>query len=380
MDRVALIVGTRPEAIKMAPIILELQAQGVRHDVIATGQHGALADNALADFGLRPSTHLPPLTGSLTDMAGQLLSHIGEHLLATKPSILIVQGDTTSAAMGAIAAHYQAIPVAHVEAGLRSGSLAAPWPEEANRRMISAIADLHCAPTEAAAAALRLEGIEPARVHVTGNTCIDALFWMRRRMGQGKPPSRAVADVLIKAAGRRLLLVTMHRRESHGAGIDAVATAMKRLAQRNDLHIAATLHPNPAVGPALAAQLARHEAISLLPPLDYPDFVLLLDSAFLALSDSGGVQEEAPALATPVLVLRDRTERREAIDSGVARLVGCDADAIVNATIALLDDPALRTAMASGVSPYGDGHAAPRIVALLSDLLRAGDHFPYRGA
>ena len=352
MGKLFVVVGTRPEAIKLAPVIRALRTAGATVTVCATGQHRTLAGEALAWFGLVPDLGLGPHPADLDGLSASLLTAVGAAIDAEQPERVIVQGDTASALAGALAAHHRRLPVAHVEAGLRSGDLAAPWPEEGNRRLIAALADLHFAPTEVAAAALRAENIAAAAIHMTGNSGIDAL----RLIPPGPPP--------LDPGGRRLILVTCHRRESFGRGIAGIAAALRALARRPDVTIALPLHPNPVVRAGLGAL----DGVRLLDPLTYPDFVRLLAAAHLVLTDSGGVQEEAPALGVPVLVLRDTTERPEGVAAGTARLVGTKARRILAEACRLLDDPAAHAAMARAHCPYGDGHAARRIAAVLKPL------------
>lgn len=349
MGKLFVVVGTRPEAIKLVPVIRALRTAGAAVTVCTTGQHRTLAAEALAWFGLAPDLSLGPHPADLDGLSASLLTAIGAALDSERPARVIVQGDTASALAGALAAHHRRLPVAHVEAGLRSGDRAAPWPEEGNRKLIAALADLHFAPTKTAVAALLAENIPAGAIHLTGNSGIDALGLI----APGPPP--------IDPGGRKLILVTCHRRESFGGGLAGIAAALRALAQRPDVTIALPLHPNPVVRAALGGL----DGIRLLDPLPYPDFVRLLAAAHLVLTDSGGVQEEAPTLGVPVLVLRDTTERPEGVAVGTARLVGTSARRIVTETCRLLDDPAAHAAMAHAYSPYGDGRAAERIAGQL---------------
>lgn len=355
MARYLLIVGTRPEAIKLAPVALALDASKAAVQICTTGQHRELAEEALDWFGLRPDLMLGCNSASLDSMAGSLVTAIGASVRELRPDWVIVQGDTTSALAGAIAAHLAGFRLAHVEAGLRSGDRARPWPEESHRKLIAAIADLHFAPTPAAAEALRAERVDPASIHVTGNTAVDALQLLRDE----------TVDLQSKSAPRRVL-VTCHRRESFGVGVIGVAGAIKRLASRGDVQILIPLHPNPRAGGALGAALEDHAGVTLMPPLPYPAFIRELARAHLVLTDSGGIQEEAPSFGVPVLVMRDVTERSEGIVAGTARLVGTDPDRIVSEATRLLDDPEAHAAMARAHNPYGDGRAAGRIVRVLN--------------
>jgi UDP-N-acetylglucosamine 2-epimerase (non-hydrolysing) len=364
--KVMIVFGTRPEAIKLFPVIDAVRARSdLSLRVVSSGQHRDLLDQAMAITGIVPDIDLALMTPgqTLEVLVARLIAAIGDVLRHERPDRVVVQGDTSTAMAAALAAHHLAIPVSHVEAGLRSGDLAHPWPEEANRRIIALLADQHFAPTERAAEALRGEGIDPATIHVTGNTGIDALRIMRARLADRPALAAALDPVLAKAGTRRIVLVTIHRRENW-QGLDGVAAALATLAARPDCAIVLPLHPNPALDP-----LRRIAGVTIVPPLDYPQFVRLLARAHLVLTDSGGVQEEAPAFGVPVLVMRDTTERPEGIVAGTARLVGTDRARIVTAASTLLDDSAAWTAMARAHNPFGDGHAAPRIAALIADRL-----------
>jgi UDP-N-acetylglucosamine 2-epimerase (non-hydrolysing) len=361
------VLGTRPEAIKLMPVVAALRARGaLRVTVCATAQHREMLDQVLEVAGVAPDIDfdlMRPDQG-LDELAARLMARLGPALRAARPDRVIVQGDTMTAAMAALCAHYHRLPVAHVEAGLRSGDLYQPWPEELNRRVVTQAADLHFAPTRIAADNLVAEGVDPRKIHLTGNTVIDALLATLERLGD-LPHSTVRSRALIAGArGRRIVLVTCHRRENFGPGLAGVAEALSQLAQREDLEIIAPVHPNPAVRQALAPLegLAR---VRLIEPLDYVPFVHLLSACDLVLTDSGGVQEEAPALGKPVLVMRDKTERPEGVEAGCARLVGATSAAIVRETLRLLDDPAAYAAMTHGGSPYGDGLAAQRIADVL---------------
>ena len=361
------VLGTRPEAIKLFPVIAVLRADPrFRVRVCATAQHRGLLDQVLGIAGIVPDHDLDVMRPgrSLDDLVGALLPAIGAVIDRERPTRVMVQGDTASALCGALAAYHRRLPVDHVEAGLRSGDLLRPWPEEGNRRMIAALASLHFAPTAVAAAALRREGVDPARIHVTGNTVIDALHAIMRqeRMSADDP----LAPLLARIGARRLIVVTCHRRENVGENLERVAAAFARIAGREDVFLACPLHPNPAIGATLSSRLGGLANVALLEPLPYPAFVRLMAAAHLVLTDSGGVQEEAPALGKPVLVLRDTTERSEGIAAGNARLVGTEPYRIVAETFALLDDRDAYAAMARSHLPFGDGHAAARIVAAIA--------------
>jgi UDP-N-acetylglucosamine 2-epimerase (non-hydrolysing) len=283
-----------------------------------------------------------------------------------RPDRVVVQGDTATAMAGAVAAYYRKIPVAHVEAGLRSGNIHHPWPEEVNRKIIGAIAALHCAPTETAAEALRRENVDPATIHVTGNTVIDALHWITGKIAERPELAAGLADIERRFAGKRIVGVTSHRRENFGEGMEAIAEAIRRLAARPDVAIVFPVHLNPHVRTVMNERLGGLANVALIEPLDYPHFARLLDISTLMLTDSGGVQEEAPALGKPVLVMRETTERPEGVAAGTAKLVGTDAARIVPEAQRLLDDEAAYAAMARAHNPFGDGRSAGRIVELLA--------------
>jgi UDP-N-acetylglucosamine 2-epimerase (non-hydrolysing) len=358
--RVLVVAGTRPEAIKLAPVHAALAAAGRLEPVLlATSQHRELLAQALAPFGLTPAIDLDVMAPgqSPARVAATVLRRLETHLARLRPAWTVVQGDTASAFAAAVASFYAGVPVAHVEAGLRTGDLASPFPEEFHRRAIAAAATLHLAPTARAAANLRAEGVDAARIHVTGNTVVDAV--QRIAGGAAATP----------AGGVPLVLVTMHRRESFGGGVRRIAAAIRRLAaeRRGSVRIVYPVHPNPEVDAVMREALGGAAGVELLPPLGYAEFLALLRRAYFALSDSGGVQEEGPTLGVPVLVLRDVTERPEAVEAGWARLVGTDEEAIGAAARALLDKPDARAAMTRGPNPFGDGRAGERIAVLLAD-------------
>ena len=354
--RIALLAGTRPEAIKLAPLVLAWRGSAdVTCVLIHTGQHDALFHQALAPFGIVPdeTLALDRDGGAPDDMAARIRALLPPVLAALAPDMAIVQGDTTSAWAAALTANAMEIPLAHVEAGLRTGDPALPWPEERNRVEIDAIADLLLAPTRRAAANLRRERVG-GHVHVTGNTGIDALLHVRARVAP------AVRD-----DGRRHIIVTAHRRENVGAGIDRICAALRMLvADRFDRAVTVHLHTNPA-GARMQAALHDVPHITLSPPVAFTEMVAALAGADLVLSDSGGLQEECAALGVPLLILRANTERPEAIERGNALLVGTDPDEIVRAANRLLDDRAAHLAMSRPSDAFGDGHAARRITELV---------------
>jgi len=367
--RILTVVGTRPEAIKLFPVVRALAADArFVSRVCVSGQHRAMLDQVLAVAGLVPDHDLAVMQPDqpLDALASALLAGLGRVIAAERPDWVVVQGDTATAMAGALAAYYHKVPVAHVEAGLRSGDIRQPWPEEVHRKAIDALAALCCAPTETAAAALRRENADPAAVHITGNTVIDALHWVTAQVAARPVLAAGLAEVERRFAGKRIVAVTCHRRESFGAGMQAVARAVRRLSARADVAIVFPVHLNPNVGQVMAAELAGLGNVALLAPLDYPHFARLLDICHLVLTDSGGVQEEAPALGKPVLVMRATTERPEGVAAGTARLVGTDTDRIVAEATRLLDDASAYAAMARAHNPFGDGRAAGRIVELLA--------------
>ncbi|OGT54544.1 MAG: UDP-N-acetylglucosamine 2-epimerase [Gammaproteobacteria bacterium RIFCSPHIGHO2_12_FULL_63_22] len=360
----ACVVGTRPEAIKMAPVIQKLRSSGwARCHVIATAQHRGLLDQALLPFGISPDIDLDLMTEgqSMPDLCGRMLPALSRAIASVQAEAVLAQGDTASVFCAAQAAYFAQIPFGHVEAGLRTHSIQEPFPEEGFRQMAARLARWHFAPTESAARNLSAEGIADSLVHVTGNTGIDALLSIVSAKEAG----------IAQHVGPRLILLTAHRRESFGAPMAEIFSAVRQLADAHpDVRVVYPVHPNPNVAGLARSLLGGHARIDLVTPMDYPQFTATMQSCFLILTDSGGIQEEAPALGKPVLVLRDQTERPEAIDAGVARLVGTDAARIVAEVGLLLDDSDHYGRMAAGGSPYGDGHAAERIVQILKTDLR----------
>lgn len=373
--RVLTILGTRPEAIKLFPLVhaLERDKRFVSR-LCASGQHRGMLDQVLEVTGLtphhdldlmRPGQPLAALTAALFDGLGGVMDK-------EQPDWVVVQGDTVTAMTGALAGWRRGIPVAHVEAGLRSGDIHQPWPEEINRRIIGAVAALHCAPTLTAAEALQHENVAPETIHVTGNTVIDALHWITARIDERPEIAAGLADLERRFAGRRIIGVTTHRRENLGAGMKAISQAIRRLAVRPDVAVIFPVHLNPEVHGVMHRELDALDNVALLEPLDYPHFARLLGIAHFMLSDSGGVQEEAPALGKPVLVMRETTERPEGVAAGTARLVGTDPARIVAEAVRLLDDEAAYATMARAHNPYGDGRSVGRIVELLVGVSPSG--------
>jgi UDP-N-acetylglucosamine 2-epimerase (non-hydrolysing) len=359
--KICTVFGTRPEAIKLAPVIRCLEVQpGVEQRIVVTGQHRELLDQALDLFSIRPEVDLRVMTPKqdLGTLTARILAQLANDFLKHRPDWVVVQGDTTTALTAALAAFYQRIPVAHVEAGLRTNDRYNPYPEEINRRFVDQLASLHFAPTEKARENLLKESLDAGTIHVTGNTGIDALLEIAGRT----PHANASAE----GSGNRLILVTAHRRESFGLELLNICGALRELVKRNpELHILYVIHPNPNVRVPVQRALAGVPRIETVAALDYLSFVQLMKRSWLILTDSGGIQEEAPSLGKPVLVMRDRTERVEAIEAGTARLVGTDPAQIVGQTEKILHDFVQYSQMAQARNPYGDGHAAARIVELL---------------
>jgi UDP-N-acetylglucosamine 2-epimerase (non-hydrolysing) len=370
---ILVVFGTRPEAIKLFPVIRALGSiEGLRVRTCVTAQHRGLLDQVLAIAGLTPDHDLDIMEPgqSLDRLTARLLTGIGETIDVEQPDMVLVQGDTATAMAGALAAYYRRIPVAHVEAGLRSGDIYHPWPEEVNRRIVAPIAQHHFAPTQTAADALIREAIDPIKVHVTGNTVIDALHWTRDRIGAEPGLADTVAPVLAKMAGRRIVLVTTHRRENFGDGMAAIARAIGRIAERQDVGVIFPVHPNPNVVAVMDELLGDRANVARIAPLNYPGFVAVLAASDIVLTDSGGVQEEAPALGKPVLVMRETTERPEGVAAGTAKLIGTDEDRIVSEVFTLLDDSDAHAVMARAHNPFGDGHASARIGKVIADGFR----------
>src|SRR5712671_5211433 len=365
--RCDIIVGTRPEAIKLAPVIKALRENGqdflVR--IVTSGQHGEICRSALAAFGLTADSelHIEPISGSLADTAGNLLRAFGRRFADSRPDLILVQGDTTTAMAAALAGFYAQIPIVHVEAGLRSGDLAHPFPEEANRQIIDAVSEILLPPTPQAQSNLQRAGLSVERCPVTGNTVVDAL----QLLCATHPPVLDGSGVEeAELEDRRLILVTTHRRESWGDDLEAICSAIREIVQRwANVIVALPVHPNPNVQKPVCQLLGGHPRIKLLPPLNYIPFLALMRRAYLILTDSGGVQEEAPSLGVPVLVLRKTTERPEAAEAGLARIIGTDPKAIVEHVEELLEDERIYRRMTTAINPYGDGLASERIVEVL---------------
>jgi UDP-N-acetylglucosamine 2-epimerase (non-hydrolysing) len=368
--KILIVFGTRPEAIKLFPVIRALEADPrFRPVVCVSAQHRQMLDQVLEIAGVVPDHDLDLMQPgqTLDSLTALLLTRLGAVMDAEQPERVIVQGDTATAMAGALAAYYRKIPVDHVEAGLRSGNIYHPWPEEVNRKIIGSIASLHFAPTAVAAGKLLAEQVPADRVHVTGNTVIDALEWVQARIVAKPSLAGDLADLERLFAGRRIIGVTSHRRENFGEGMANIAQAIRQIVARQDVAVIFPLHLNPNVRAVMNQALGGLSNVALIEPLDYPHFVRLLSIAEIMLTDSGGVQEEAPALGKPVLVMRETTERPEGVSAGTARLVGTDATRIVTELFNLLDDKAAYEAMARAHNPFGDGQSAGRIVELIGN-------------
>ena len=368
--KVSVIFGTRPEAIKLCPVALALKADPVFDcKVCVTGQHREMLQQVLDVFGVKPDKDLALMRPNQTlgGLTSRAIAAIDEYLTEEKPDIVMVQGDTTTVLAGALAAFYHHIPVAHVEAGLRTWNMESPWPEEANRVLTTRLAKWHFCPTENNKANLLKEGVPEASIYVTGNTVIDALL-MAKEMVRENPPAIDGLPTDLMASKERMVLITGHRRENFGKGFENICMAIRSLAERfPDVHFVYPVHLNPNVREPVNRILGHHcgKNVHRIEPLSYLPFVALMNRAYLILTDSGGVQEEAPSLGKPVLVMRDTTERPEAVDAGTVRIIGTDQQAIVSSGSLLLIDESAYEQMAASVNPYGDGHAVDRIIEAL---------------
>jgi UDP-N-acetylglucosamine 2-epimerase (non-hydrolysing) len=362
------VFGTRPEAIKLCPLVQKLQQQGAWETVVCvTAQHRQVLDQVLAAFGVKADYDLNLMQPgqTLAALTARLMAGLEKVFLDSRPALTIVQGDTTTTLCGALSSFYAGVPVAHVEAGLRTFDLKAPFPEEMNRVVTARLAALHFAATEWAAQNLRNEGVPAARIAVSGNTGIDAVLAVRSALEEG----RLNGINIPLDPKRKLIVVTAHRRESFGEGLAGICQAMADLARRDDTQIVWPVHPNPHVLQAVDKVLRGQPNVLLTDPLDYVPFVDLMRRAHLLITDSGGVQEEGPSLGKPILVLRDRTERPEAVEAGTVKLVGTDRAAIVREAVRLLDDPIEYGRMARLHNPYGDGRASERITQRVAAYL-----------
>jgi len=374
MKKILIVFGTRPEAIKMAPVVRALRKnQLFDTKVCVTAQHRAMLDQVLSLFEIVPDFDLNLMSTSQTleGISARILESLSKVLEEWTPDLVLVHGDTTTTSMASLACFYKRIPVGHVEAGLRTGNLWSPWPEELNRRITGLVAHLHFAPTQASAQNLLAEKVQADTVEVTGNTVIDSLLQVSERLLRDetlRAPLRERFSFL--RDGRKLVLVTGHRRENFGGGMQEICDALLTLSRRDDVQIVYAVHLNPNVKGPVESALGDKANIHLIPPQDYLAFVFLMMHSHIILTDSGGIQEEAPSLGKPVLVMRDTTERPEAVDAGTARLVGANAAKIVDGIGQLLDEPESYEAMANRSNPYGDGRAAERIAARIEAFLK----------
>lgn len=370
MKKVMVVFGTRPEAIKMAPVVASLrETPGMQPMVAVTAQHRQMLDQVLDLFRITPDDDLDVMRPgqSLADLTARILQGMTELIAHRKPDLVLVHGDTSTTLAASLAAFYNRIPVGHVEAGLRTGNMYSPWPEEANRRLTAPLASLHFAPTERSMRNLVAENIPADTVHVTGNTVIDALLTIAARFDTDRSlESRLAAQFPYLSRDKRLVLITGHRRENFGQGFEQVCRAIRQLAAREDIEVVYPVHLNPNVQEPVRRILSGHANIHLIDPQEYLPFVYLMSRSHLIITDSGGVQEEAPSLGKPVLVMRETTERPEAVDAGTVRLVGTDAARIVEEATRLLENPADYQAMARAHNPYGDGQASQRIARILA--------------
>lgn len=372
--KVVTLVGTRPEAIKMAPVIKELQSRHEIESVVcSTGQHKEMLKQAFADFKIHPDYNLDVMQENQTlgGLAGQIFEKFDSILAHEKPDWLLVQGDTNSVAIGALCAFYRKIKVGHIEAGLRSYNKWSPFPEEVNRKVAGVVADLHFSPTKRSKENLLKENVSSESIFVTGNTVVDALQWMAREV-RNMPPQLPDRVENAYRNGKKIVLITGHRRESFGKGLRSICEAIKQLANKyEEMLFVYPVHLNPNVQELVGDVLGNHERIALIPPLSYKPFVRLMDISSFIVTDSGGIQEEGPALGKPVFVTRDVTERPEGIAAGTTKLVGTDCTTIVRELCLAIEDEHIRQAMSQSVNPYGDGNAAKRIAdAIISEQKR----------
>lgn len=368
--RIAVIFGTRPEAIKLCPVVLALKANSAFEcKVCVTGQHREMLQQVLDVFGVVPDKDLALMRPNQTLgwLTSRAIAAIDEYLVEEKPDIVMVQGDTTTVLAGALAAFYHHIPIAHVEAGLRTWNMESPWPEEANRVLTTRLAKWHFCPTENNKTNLLKEGVPEKDIYVTGNTVIDALLMAKAKVNANPPTIDGLPNDLM-ASDARMVLITGHRRENFGEGFDNICTAIRNLSTRfPETHFVYPVHLNPNVREPVGRILGQHcgKNVHLIEPQSYLPFVALMNRAYLILTDSGGVQEEAPSLSKPVLVMRDTTERPEAVTAGTVKLVGTERESIEFETSALLSDRSAYERMAAAVNPYGDGQAVDRIISIL---------------
>lgn len=367
--KVMVVFGTRPEAIKMAPVVEALRrAQDVETIVAVTAQHRQMLDQALALFGIEPEEDLDVMEPgqTLPGLFSKILTGMTEVILRRAPDLVLVHGDTSTTFAAALAAFYAGVEIGHVEAGLRTGNMKAPWPEEANRRLTAPLSALHFAPTPKSRDNLLAEGVAEDQIHVTGNTVIDALLSVVERIERDRELNRSLHALFpFLDSGKRLILVTGHRRENFGVGFEHMCLALRDLASRGDTQVVYPVHLNPNVQEPVNRILGQVPGVHLIEPQDYLPFVYLMSRAYLIITDSGGVQEEAPSLGKPVLVMRETTERPEAVEAGTVQLVGQERERIVRAATSLLEDTSAYSSMSHAHNPYGDGHAARRIAEVI---------------
>ena len=372
--KILTIFGTRPEAIKLFPVVQALsERNNLETLTCVTAQHREMLDQVLDIADIQPDFDLDLMKANqnLDDLTARLLTGIGKILDETKPQRVVVQGDTATAMCGALAAYYRQIPVSHVEAGLRSYNIYHPWPEEVNRKIIGTIADQHFAPTQTSADALEKENIPVEQIYITGNTVIDALLTTVDKFNDPSRLDAKLAGLYQKFSDRKIIGVTSHRRENLGDGLTNIAKALRIIAERKDVALIFPVHLNPKVRAIMQDALGDLDNVAMIEPLDYPNFVSLLNHCHFMMTDSGGVQEEAPALGKPVLVMRDTTERPEGVEAGTAKLVGTDKDVILAEATRLLDDEAHYLAMARAHNPFGDGTASQQIADIIDKSLSA---------
>ncbi|MEP2101065.1 MAG: UDP-N-acetylglucosamine 2-epimerase (non-hydrolyzing) [Parasphingorhabdus sp.] len=370
--KVVTIFGTRPEAIKLFPVVRALSKRSALQNLsCVTAQHRQMLDQVLDIADIVPDYDLDLMRAdqSLDELTGRLLAGIGQTLDTIQPQRVVVQGDTATAMCGALAAYYRKIPVSHVEAGLRSYNIYHPWPEEVNRKIIGTIADQHFAPTETSATALRKENVSEDKISVTGNTVIDALLTTVQKSQEIGLFDKRLKDLFERFSDKKIIGVTSHRRENFGDGLTNIASALHEIAGRDDVALIFPVHLNPNVRTIMNDALGGLSNVAMIEPLDYPNFVALLDACIFMLTDSGGVQEEAPALGKPVLVMRDTTERPEGVEAGTAKLVGTNKDLIVREANKLLDNEEYYDSMAKAHNPFGDGQASERIADIIEQSL-----------
>ena len=374
MKKSLVVFGTRPEAIKMAPVVKQMREHfGGDVRVCVTAQHRQMLDQVLSLFGIVPEydLNLMKLGQDLTDITANVLTALRGVLEDFSPDVVLVHGDTTTTFAASLAAYYKKIPVAHVEAGLRTGNPYSPWPEEMNRKLAGAIAAFHFAPTANSRDNLLRESVRAESIFVTGNTVIDALLDVVKKIDSDHELKAILEQQFaFLNSGKRIILITGHRRENFGKGFEKICNALARLAARGDVELVYPVHLNPNVQEPVRRLLGAIPNVHLIEPLDYLPFIYLMNRSYLVITDSGGVQEEAPSLGKPVLVIRDTTERPEALEAGTVKLVGTDTKRIVREMNVLLDDTAAYQLMAFAHNPYGDGNAAKRIVDILEDSVK----------